>query len=130
MNNAAKYTPRGGHIELSVAVDQEHVRIRVKDNGIGIAKEAQPLIFELFAQAERAPDRSEGGLGLGLALVKSLVELHRGTVEVFSEGPQKGSCFTVTLPRIEPPASWTPARRMATGRPNPAAWMSWSWTTT
>lgn len=61
LNNAAKYTPRGGHINLSVAVDLEKVRIRVKDDGIGIAKEAQPLIFELFAQAERAPDRSERG---------------------------------------------------------------------
>jgi signal transduction histidine kinase/CheY-like chemotaxis protein len=103
LNNAAKYTPSGGHIHLSVEVGAQQVHIHVKDNGIGIAKDLQPRIFELFAQAERTPDRSQGGLGLGLALVKSLVELHRGTVHVSSDGPAAGSCFTVCLPRIEPP---------------------------
>jgi signal transduction histidine kinase/ActR/RegA family two-component response regulator len=104
LHNAAKYTPSNGHIQVSVEMDREQVRIRVRDNGIGIPKEEQPRIFQLFAQAQRGPDRSQGGLGLGLALVKSLVELHRGSVMCFSEGVDQGSCFTVTLPRMEPPA--------------------------
>ncbi|NML47086.1 response regulator [Ramlibacter sp. G-1-2-2] len=101
LNNAAKYTPPGGHLQLTVWVDGKCVCVRVQDDGIGIAEELQPRIFDLFSQAERTPDRSQGGLGLGLALVKSLVELHRGSVRVFSEGKGQGTCFTVTLPRLE-----------------------------
>ena len=119
--NAAKYTPRGGHIRLSVEVDGDLVRICVRDNGIGIPREVQPRIFELFAQAERSPDRSQGGLGLGLALVKSLVELHRGSVTCFSEGVGLGSCFTVALARVaEPPAvspAQGPPRKIRTASP-------------
>ncbi|WP_167784742.1 hybrid sensor histidine kinase/response regulator [Ramlibacter rhizophilus] len=110
LNNAAKYTPPGGHIQLVTEVDEARVCVHVKDDGIGIPKDVQPRIFELFAQAERTPDRSQGGLGLGLALVRSLVELHGGTVSVASDGPGKGSCFTVTLPRLpEPAGSGQPA---------------------
>jgi CheY-like chemotaxis protein len=101
LNNAARYTPAGGRIQLALEVDAQHVRVFVRDNGIGIAPELQPRVFELFAQAERSPDRSQGGLGLGLALVKSLVELHHGTVAVHSAGPGTGSCFTITLPRLQ-----------------------------
>jgi CheY-like chemotaxis protein len=100
LNNAAKYTPPGGRIQVIVEADAT-VRVHVKDNGIGIPKSLQPRIFELFAQAERTPDRSQGGLGLGLALVRSLVELHGGSVSCSSDGAGQGSCFTVTLPRLE-----------------------------
>jgi len=100
LNNAAKYTPDGGIITLRTEVDAHTVTVRVQDNGIGIMPHVQQRVFDLFAQAERTPDRSQGGLGLGLALVKSLVELHGGTVHCHSDGPGKGSCFTVTLPRL------------------------------
>jgi PAS domain S-box-containing protein len=99
--NAAKYTPSGGMIRLSLGVHGSEVVLRVTDNGIGIAPDVLPHVFDLFAQAERTPDRSQGGLGLGLALVKSLVELHGGAVEAHSEGQGKGSMFTVRLPCLD-----------------------------
>ena len=101
LNNAAKYTPPGGQVRVWLEVHDGQVRVHVKDNGIGIPQDLHAHIFELFAQAERTPDRSQGGLGLGLALVKTLVELHRGTVTVFSAGAGAGSCFTVTLPLLD-----------------------------
>jgi signal transduction histidine kinase/PAS domain-containing protein/ActR/RegA family two-component response regulator len=100
LNNAAKYTPEGGNILLQMEVDDGRVFITVQDDGIGIDPDLQPRIFELFTQAERTSDRSQGGLGLGLALVKSLTELHGGKVTCFSEGAGKGSRFTVCLPRL------------------------------
>jgi PAS domain S-box-containing protein len=100
LNNAAKYTPEGGNIELRMEVDDGQVMLDVLDDGIGIAPELQARVFDLFAQAERSSARSQGGLGLGLALVKSLVELHGGKVSCFSEGLGKGSRFTVCLPRV------------------------------
>lgn len=100
INNAAKYTPPGGHVDVSVELRQTDVRLHVRDDGIGIPKDLQSRIFDLFAQGERTRDRSQGGLGIGLALVKSLVELHRGTVICTSEGLNRGSVFTVTLPRL------------------------------
>jgi signal transduction histidine kinase/CheY-like chemotaxis protein len=100
LHNAAKYTPEGGTIHLQMETPDGHVRLCVLDTGIGIAPELQPRIFELFAQAERPADRSQGGLGIGLALVKSLVELHEGHVVCHSEGVGKGSQFIVTLPRL------------------------------
>jgi len=99
LNNAAKYTPPGGHLSLRVTLSQEHVELQVCDDGIGIAPQLQLRVFELFVQAERTSDRSQGGLGLGLALVKSLVELHGGDVGCQSEGVGLGACFTVRLPR-------------------------------
>jgi PAS domain S-box-containing protein len=98
LNNAAKYTPEGGAIVLSVDVHPSYVAIEVKDNGIGMDPYLASRAFDLFAQAERTPDRSSGGLGLGLALVKSLTELHGGQVSCDSPGPGKGSTFTVHLP--------------------------------
>ncbi len=98
LNNAAKYTPTGGAIKLSARADGDNVRLVVSDNGIGMSPELRSRVFELFAQADRNSDRSQGGLGLGLALVKSLVELHGGSVAVDSEGEQKGSTFTIILP--------------------------------
>jgi signal transduction histidine kinase len=99
LNNAAKYTPSGGLIQLSVNVEPSSVAIAVQDNGIGISQTYLPTIFEPFAQADRSADRSQGGLGLGLALVKSLVALHGGTIAVESTEGQ-GSRFTVTFPRF------------------------------
>jgi PAS domain S-box-containing protein len=99
LNNAAKYTPEGGTIDLSVETRPSHVAIEVKDNGIGMERDLVARAFDLFAQAERTPDRSSGGLGLGLALVKNLTELHGGQVSCESAGLGKGSTFRVLLPR-------------------------------
>jgi len=101
LNNAAKYTPEGGRIVLSARVDGADVRIAVRDNGQGIEPSVLPYLFDLFTQAERTPDRSQGGLGLGLALVKSLVLLHGGRVEALSDGLGEGSEFVVYLPLLE-----------------------------
>jgi CheY-like chemotaxis protein len=97
-NNAAKYTDPGGHIWLTVEWDGANAVLRVRDLGIGIDAEMLPRIFELFVQAGRRLDRAQGGLGIGLTLVKKLVELHGGTVEARSAGPGKGSEFVVRLP--------------------------------
>ncbi|MES2901168.1 MAG: ATP-binding protein [Pseudomonadota bacterium] len=99
-NNAAKYTPQGGRIEVTMDSADGEVIIRVSDDGVGISSELLPHVFELFSQAERNTDRAQGGLGLGLALVRSLVDLHGGSVTAASEGLDKGSTFTVRLPRI------------------------------
>ncbi|MFL5308738.1 MAG: ATP-binding protein [Polyangia bacterium] len=100
LNNAAKYTRDGGLIELTARLEAPHVVVSVRDNGIGIAPEMLPSVFEMFAQAEPAVGRAQGGLGIGLSLVKGLVELHGGTVGAHSDGPQRGSEFTVTLPFV------------------------------
>jgi signal transduction histidine kinase/CheY-like chemotaxis protein len=100
LNNAARYTPPGGHVELRMAVSGEEVELQVRDSGIGIEPALIPHVFELFTQAKRSADRSEGGLGLGLALVRSLTELQGGRVRAASEGPGRGSTFFVTLPRL------------------------------
>ncbi|MEO7497452.1 MAG: ATP-binding protein, partial [Massilia sp.] len=105
LNNAAKYTPEGGRIALRTELDADCVRLRVDDNGIGIAPELRAHVFDLFAQAERSSDRSQGGLGLGLALVKSLVDLHQGSVTCHSDGLGRGSSFAVTLPRLREKAA-------------------------
>jgi len=102
LNNAAKYTPARGRIVLSVRTDGGDVRLAVRDNGQGIDLPVLPYIFDLFTQAERTPDRSQGGLGLGLALVKSLVLLHGGRVDALSDGLGEGSEFVVYLPLQEP----------------------------
>ena len=96
--NAAKYTPEAGHIWLTVGQDGRQAVIRVRDSGMGIPAEMVPLIFEMFTQVDRNLGRSQGGLGIGLALVRSMVELHGGTVEASSDGPGKGSEFVVRLP--------------------------------
>lgn len=100
LNNAAKYTPDGGDIFLTMTVDDENVLFTIRDNGIGMMPNVIGHVFEMFAQAKRTPDRSQGGLGIGLALVKSLVELHRGTVTAHSDGIGKGSEFVVIVPRL------------------------------
>jgi signal transduction histidine kinase/CheY-like chemotaxis protein len=102
LNNAAKYTRADGVIRLTVTADAREVAISIADDGVGIPLELQPQIFEMFMQVEGSRNRAQGGLGIGLTLVKTLVELHEGRVEVFSEGLGKGSCFTVRLPVREP----------------------------
>jgi signal transduction histidine kinase len=98
LNNAGKYTEKGGRIGLTAERQGDEVVLRVADNGTGIAPEMLPRVFDLFSQSERTLDRSDGGLGIGLTLVKSLVELHEGSIEAFSEGLGKGSDFVVRLP--------------------------------
>ncbi|HYE36723.1 chemotaxis protein CheB [Methylocaldum sp.] len=98
LSNAAKYTPPGGHIEVTLRVEGDEVVLRVRDDGRGIGPEALPHIFDLFVQADRSLDRMEGGLGIGLTLVRRLVELHRGRVEARSAGLGLGSEFLVYLP--------------------------------
>jgi CheY-like chemotaxis protein/two-component sensor histidine kinase len=98
MNNAAKYTEDGGQIRLAVAVEGADVAFRVRDNGVGIPVEMLPQVFDLFAQVGHSLDRAQGGLGLGLTLVRSLTEMHGGSVQALSEGPGRGSEFIVRLP--------------------------------
>jgi signal transduction histidine kinase len=98
LTNAAKYTDPGGHVWVSLESEGEQAVLRVRDDGIGIAAELLPSIFDLFVQAERDSNRSEGGLGIGLSLVKRLVEMHGGTVEAKSDGPGRGTELVVRLP--------------------------------
>jgi CheY-like chemotaxis protein len=114
LSNSAKYTPRGGHIGLTAERRGEDVVVSVRDNGIGIPAESLGSIFDMFSQVDRSIERSTGGLGIGLALVKGLVEMHDGTVTAASEGPGQGSTFTVTLP-----APATPPGPAAAAAPDP-----------
>ena len=98
LNNSNKYTDKGGHIRLSVREEAEGVAISVKDDGIGIGEDLLPRVFDLFSQADRSLERTQGGLGMGLTLVRALVQMHDGTVAAASEGEGKGSEFTVHLP--------------------------------
>jgi PAS domain S-box-containing protein len=98
LDNAAKYTPDGGSIQIEASVAGPVIEIQVRDNGIGIPAELLPQVFDLFQQGERTLDRSQGGLGIGLTLVKRLVELHGGVLEAFSAGTGLGSTFTICLP--------------------------------
>jgi CheY-like chemotaxis protein len=119
LNNAAKYTDEGGAIALLAEREGREVVIRVRDNGTGIAPELLPHIFDMFTQADQTLSRSRGGLGIGLTLVRSLVEMHHGRVTAHSRGPGLGSEFTVRLPvsvevpagppAAEPPAAEPPA---------------------
>jgi PAS domain S-box-containing protein len=117
LNNAAKYTDTGGRIGLRSACEGHEVVIRVRDSGVGIPADVLPHVFDLFTQAERTLDRAQGGLGIGLTLVKSLVEQHGGRVEAHSPGPGRGSEFVVRLPVQLAPAPVAPsAPRPAAGR--------------
>src|SRR5439155_10009150 len=98
LNNSAKFTEKGGHIRLTAERENGQVAIRVRDTGIGIAPDVLPRIFDLFVQADPGVARAQGGLGIGLTLVQRLVQMHGGTVVASSEGPGKGSEFTVRLP--------------------------------
>jgi CheY-like chemotaxis protein len=118
LNNACKYTPPGGHIELSARRDGDDVRISVSDDGIGIDPANLPRVFGMFAQVHGDARLSEGGLGIGLSLVKRLIEMHGGSVEARSDGAGKGSEFTVRLPLlVEQPAAETPTAAPVTPPP-------------
>jgi CheY-like chemotaxis protein/two-component sensor histidine kinase len=100
LNNAAKYTPEGGHIEVLAERDGDEAVISVQDSGIGLTPDMLPRVFDMFAQVDRSMERAQGGLGIGLALVKRLVEMHGGAVSASSEGPDRGCRFVVRLPLI------------------------------
>jgi PAS domain S-box-containing protein len=107
LNNAAKYTEPGGIISLTARHEGTRAVVSVKDNGIGIPPEKLNSIFELFTQVDRSLEKAQGGLGIGLTLVRSLVEMHGGTVEARSAGMKQGSEFIVTLPLVQPPSATT-----------------------
>jgi PAS domain S-box-containing protein len=113
LNNAAKFTEPGGRIELSVERQGDEAVLRVRDTGVGIPPDLLPRVFDLFVQGERSLDRAHGGLGIGLTLVRSLVERHGGTVAAASEGPGRGSEITVRLPLLAGTAPEAPARAVA-----------------
>ncbi|HEV3263102.1 MAG TPA: MASE1 domain-containing protein [Gemmataceae bacterium] len=124
LNNAAKYTEEGGCIWLSADPGETEVTVRVRDNGMGIPAEMLPRLFQPFTQADRSLARSQGGLGIGLTLVKSLVEMHGGSVKASSDGPGRGSEFVVRLPvaahhEAVGPGDATVAS--SDGRPSPSA---------
>jgi PAS domain S-box-containing protein len=104
LDNAVKYTPAGGAIDVRVWAEDAEVVVRVEDSGIGIPGDLLPRVFDLFVQGERPAGMSGDGLGVGLPLVRSLAELHGGSVEVASPGSGRGSVFTVRLPRCSPPS--------------------------
>ena len=99
LTNAAKYTPSGGTIQLRANAGPDYVEVAVSDTGVGISKDMQARVFELYTQLKGPDDRSSEGLGIGLALVRQLVDLHKGDIRVDSDGPGAGSCFTIRLPR-------------------------------
>ena len=114
LNNAAKYTPRNGSISITAEDHGDSVTVRVSDNGIGIPRELLPQVFEMFMQVDKSLERAQGGLGIGLSLVKRLVEMHEGTVEAHSKGTGHGSVFVVRLPTAKasaPRASYPPWRK-------------------
>jgi signal transduction histidine kinase/ActR/RegA family two-component response regulator len=120
LNNAMKFTPPRQPIRLRLAAHDDAAVLTVSDEGQGIAPQLLPHVFDLFVQGEQALDRRGGGLGLGLGIVRTLVQMHRGTVEAASDGPGQGSCFTVRLPRVhgtasEPAAPPRDAAPMANG---------------
>jgi signal transduction histidine kinase/CheY-like chemotaxis protein len=100
LTNALKYTPAGGRIDIALSAEASEAVLVVRDSGVGIAPELMPRLFDIFVQGNVSLDRSQGGLGIGLALVHQLVTLHRGSIGAASDGPGKGSTFTVRLPRL------------------------------
>ena len=117
LTNAAKYTDEGGRIEVAIATADGAACISVADTGVGIAPELLPRIFDLFVQSDRSLDRSQGGLGIGLSIVRRLIDMHGGRVGVSSAGPGRGSRFEIHLPLIAAPADVAPASgRRAGGR--------------
>src|SRR5262249_29091155 len=115
LNNAAKYTDHGGHVWLSARREGGELVLRVRDTGVGIAPDMLSRIFEPFMQADRGLHPSQGGLGIGLTLVRKLVEMHGGSVTAHSDGPGKGSEFVVRLPALSPKPSIPGARAACEG---------------
>ena len=111
LNNAAKYTPRGGNIQIKVEQREDSVTVRIIDNGIGIPQEMLARVFDMFTQVDNSLERTQGGLGIGLSLVKRLVQMHGGTVEAHSKGTGAGSEFVVRLPTARKPTAIERAAR-------------------
>ena len=128
LNNAARYTQPGGLIEITAERVEDEAAIRVRDNGVGIAPDMLPGIFDLFSQVDSRENGAEPGLGVGLALAKKLAELHGGAIEARSSGIGKGSEFVVRLPLYQSPGPRP--RRNSRSRPGAAARGFWWWTTT
>ena len=116
LNNAAKYTQRGGHVRLTMTADEAVARVSVEDDGVGIPAQFLDSIFELFVQSHRTLDRAQGGIGVGLTLVRSLVGMHGGTVRARSDGDGRGSEFVVELPLSHHDASNQPQPARLPGR--------------
>lgn len=122
LNNSAKYTEEGGRISLVVEQENDQAVIQIRDNGMGIAPELLPRVFELFTQAERTLDRSLGGLGIGLTIVRRLVEMQGGSVEAHSDGPGRGSEFVLRIPVATAQlATQSPPHQEAQGRQPPGS---------
>jgi PAS domain S-box-containing protein len=115
LNNAAKYTEKGGHIRLTAEQESGEVVCRVQDNGVGIAPDMLDRIFDLFAQVDDSADRSLGGLGIGLNLARKLIDLHGGSIRAFSDGPGKGSEFVLWLPLVRGPSGAKPEHSVVQG---------------
>jgi PAS domain S-box-containing protein len=113
LTNAAKYTPPGGTVQARLREHNGMAVVEITDNGVGIGSELLPRVFDLFVQGQRSADRSEGGLGIGLSLVRRLVEMHGGNVSAASAGPGRGSTFTISLPTV-------PSARPAAAEPRPS----------
>ncbi len=119
LTNSIKYTPAGGLIRVQTLLDGDEAVMRITDSGIGIAPDLLPRVFDLFTQEQRSLDRAQGGIGVGLTLVRRLVELHGGRVDAYSEGVSKGSTFSVRLPRAESRRTEEPSLSPVV-RPTPA----------
>jgi two-component system, sensor histidine kinase len=119
LDNAVKFTPAGKTISVTLALEDEWALLRVSDEGEGLAPESAERMFDLFVQGERGLDRAAGGLGVGLALVKRLTEMHGGTVAATSAGPGRGATFTVRLPTVAPPVPARSEREKETARVEP-----------
>ena len=116
LQNASKFTPPHGKIRCAVAIlptaDLSRVAITISDTGVGISKDLLPRVFEMFTQAESATERHHGGLGIGLALARRLVEMHGGEIAAHSDGPGQGSTFTITMPVCEARGTQAPTRQL------------------
>ena len=121
LNNAAKYTPRGKDIWLSARVENGAAVVSIKDSGIGISADQLPYVFDKFYQIDRSLERSHSGLGLGLTLVRKLVELHGGSVEARSPGIGRGSEFIVSLPILSPSRNSVTAQASENERKSPVS---------
>jgi len=108
LNNAAKYTPHGGAIDLSAVVEGDRLHVRITDSGVGFDPESAERLFEMFVQADDAREMAQGGLGIGLTLVRQLVTMHQGEVVARSDGRGRGSEFRVTLPVVNGSAAAQP----------------------